>query len=64
MVPKEERVMPEIGEKPLNPLYPVNPVKPPLRRERPKPVDEQTRRSPKRKPDDKDDDKSHIDEYA
>jgi hypothetical protein len=57
--------MPEIGEKtPLNPLYPVNKVKPPLRRERPKPVDEGTPRKPKREPDDKDDDKPHIDEYA
>ena len=58
--------MPEIGEKsPLNPLYPVNRVKPPLRRERPKSVDEETRRKPNRQQDDKDDDgKPHIDEYA
>lgn len=57
--------MPEIGEKtPLNPLYPVNPVKPPLRRERPKPVDEDRTRRPKQQPDDKDDGKPHIDEYA
>jgi len=57
--------MPEIGEKtPLNPLYPVNPVKPPLRRERPKPVDQETPRRPKQQPEDEDDDKPHIDEYA
>jgi hypothetical protein len=57
--------MPEIGEKtPLNPLYPVNPVKPPLRREKPKPVDEEPRRRSKRERQDKDDGKPHIDEYA
>ena len=57
--------MPEIGEKtPLNPLYPVNRVKPPLRRERPKAVDEEMPRKPKPKPEDKDDGKPHIDEYA
>jgi hypothetical protein len=55
-----------IGEQsPLNPLYPVNPVKPPLRRERPKPVDGDTQRPPNRQPkQDKDDGKPHIDEYA
>ncbi len=57
--------MPEIGEKtPLNPLYPVNPVKPPLRREKPKPVDEEPQRKPRRQQDDEDDGKPHIDEYA
>ena len=57
--------MPEIGERsPLNPLYPVNPVKPPMRRERPKPVDEETRRKPKERPKDEDEGKPHIDEYA
>lgn len=57
--------MPEIGEKtPLNPLYPVNRVKPPMRRERPKPVDEEKQRKPRRHPEEKDDGKPHIDEYA
>jgi hypothetical protein len=57
--------MPDIGEyKPLNPLYPVNRVKPPLRREKPKPVNEETQRRPKREPNDEDDGKPHIDEYA
>ena len=57
--------MPEIGDKtPLNPLYPVNRVKPPMRRERPKPVDEERQRKPKRHPEEQDDGKPHIDEYA
>ena len=57
--------MPEIGDNtPLNPLYPVNPVKPPLRREKPKPVDEEPRRKPQREQQDEDDGKPHIDEYA
>jgi hypothetical protein len=57
--------MPDIGEQsPLNPLYPINPVKPPLRRERPKQVDEEKRRKPKQRPKDEDDGKPHIDEYA
>jgi hypothetical protein len=57
--------MPEIGENsPLNPLYPVNPAKPPLRRERPRPVDEDRPRRPKQEPDEKNDGKPHIDEYA
>jgi hypothetical protein len=57
--------MPDIGQQsPLNPLYPVNPVKPPLRRERPKPADGEERRKPTRKPKDEDDEKPHIDEYA
>ncbi|MCU7852636.1 MAG: hypothetical protein KZQ80_10525 [Candidatus Thiodiazotropha sp. (ex Monitilora ramsayi)] len=57
--------MPEIGEQsPLNPLYPVNPAKPPLRREKPKPTDEKPQRKPKQNPKDEDDGKPHIDEYA
>jgi hypothetical protein len=57
--------MAQIGDQsPLNPLYPVNPVKPPLRRERPKPVDEDERRKPRQQPKDEDDGKPHIDEYA
>lgn len=57
--------MPEIGEQsPLNPLYPVNPAKPPLRRERPKPADEKPNRKPKQRPDEDDDGKPHVDEYA
>jgi len=57
--------MAEIGDQsPLNPLYPVNPVKPPLRRERPKPVDVEDHRKPRQQPKDEDDGKPHIDEYA
>lgn len=56
--------MPEIGDKPLNPLYPTKPVKPPLRREKPKSVDQETPRKPKRQQEDEDDGKPHIDEYA
>lgn len=57
--------MPEIGDRSqLNPLYPTNPVKPPQRRERPKPVDEEERRQPRQRPEDEDDNNPHIDEYA
>jgi hypothetical protein len=57
--------MPDIGEnKPLNPLYPVKQVKPPLRREKPKQVDQERPRNPKREQDEEDDGKPHIDEYA
>ena len=56
--------MAEIGEKQLNPLYPVKPAKPPLRREKPKPVGQEQPRQPQKKPQDEDDGKPHIDEYA
>ncbi|MET0064947.1 MAG: hypothetical protein ABW076_01235 [Candidatus Thiodiazotropha sp.] len=52
------------GQNPLNPLYPVSRPKPPMRRERPRKPDDQTRQEKKKNPNHKDDDKPHIDEYA
>ena len=57
--------MPEIGgQNPLNPLTPVKPTKPPLRRERPRSVEDHKQKQQRKPKKNEDDGKPHIDEYA